>query len=148
MIQVEGVETPGLADTMAAHDLSEGEARTAISTVMAIAELVPKEDRAFFDASFGGLADETVAIVRELANPAPERAKSASQDVLDNLAAHGVGELLREWGIGAARRVGIANARVNRMRDSLESDEAAEDFVVWFNGLSGPELNAILRVIA
>lgn len=149
LARVEGVSTPDLADTMAAHDLSEGAARTAISTAMAIADLVPLEDRSFFDQSFGGLTDETrAAIVRELASPSPSDAEPASDSVLQTLTERGCGELLREWGSGAARAVGVANARVNNVIDSIDNDEAAEDFVVWFNGLSGGELSAILRMIA
>ena len=100
---------------------------------------------AFFDASFAGLADGTrAAIIRELGSADPERAEPASGRTLQALEERDCGELVREWGIGAARRVGIARDRVDAVIDNPESDEAANELVTWFNHLSGPELSAIL----
>ncbi len=152
LIQVEGFRTPTLAE-VAVHfgtgPDADAKAAEAINNAQMILEATPEADRMLLDTSVASLPNSArIAIIGELARSAPEHAEHASEAVLQRLEKHGCGELLREWGIGAARRVGAANARVNNIIDACATDEDAEEFVTWFNNLTGGELCAILSTVA
>ncbi len=152
LVQVEGFATPSLAE-VAAHfgtgPDADAKATEAINQAQMILEATPEADRGILDSSGASLADATrMAIITELSRPAPARAEHASEAVLQRLEKHGCGDLLREWGRGAARRVGIANERVNNIIDACATDEDADVFVHWFNNLTGGEMMAILRTAA
>ncbi len=150
LIQVAGVETPAVADWQAAvPDMTAEQATDAINKGMMILQEVPAAARELFDTSLAGLpVSARVAIVAGLSLPPPDSAADASKAVLQTLEAKGCGPLLQEWGIGASRRVGIANARVNAVIDACETDQDAQEFTTWFDNLSGGELTAILRMVA
>ena len=150
LVQVEGFETPAVADVQAmVPGMDTEQATESIDRAMMILQEVPEADRELFDTSLAGLpVSARVAIVAGLSLPPPESAADASKAVLQTLEAKGCGPLLQEWGIGASRRVGIANARVNAVIDGIESDQDAQEFTTWFNNLSGGELSAILRMVA
>ena len=150
LVQVEGVSTPAVADWQAAVPGMDAEQATdAINKGMLILEAVPEADRELFDTSLAGLpVSARVAIIAGLSLPPPESAADASKAVLQTLEQKGCGPLLREWGIGAARRIGIANARIGLVQDACETDQEETEFTTWFNNLSGGELTAILRMVA
>ncbi len=148
LIEVEGFRTPTLAEADG-WGLDATAGRESVNRAMMILDNVPEADREYFDTSIAGLSDDTRgAMIAELSQPRPEDTTDASPAVLSRLEAHGCGRVLQEWGIGAPRRVGIAEARVNAVIDAIPSDEEASEFVRWFDNLTGPEMSAILRATA
>ena len=148
LFEVEGFRTPTLAEADG-WGLDATAGRESVNRAMMILDNVPEADREYFDTSIAGLSDDTRgAMIAELSQPRPEDTTDASPAVLSRLEAHGCGRVLQEWGIGAPRRVGIAEARVNAVIDAIPSDEEASEFVRWFDNLTGPEMSAILRATA
>lgn len=148
LFEVAGFRTPTLAET-GEWGLDAASGKESINRAMMILDNVPEADREYFDTSIAGLSDDTRgAMIAELSQPRPEDTTDASPAVLSRLEAHGCGRVLQEWGIGAPRRVGIAEARVNAVIDTIPSDQEAAEFVRWFDNLTGPEMSAVLRATA
>lgn len=149
LVEVEGFDTPSVLDAMTIIGGGEDVAVEAINRAQTMLWMVPVGDREAFNTLAGAFSDDgRFAIVRELAAPAPENANHASSTVLDRLVALGAGPLLRDFGIGAPRRIGLAEARVNRLLDAMPTEEDAKQLQTAINGMSGGELMAVLRTLA
>jgi hypothetical protein len=126
------------------HALPEMIRNTQNIVIRIVSEFPDREQRAFM-ARFDRLPEKAIAAVyRELSLGAPNYVAEASDAAVANFATSPEGaELVREWGHGAARRVGVIKARYARALADMGS--AAPAFRAWFNDLEIDEAKAILK---
>ena len=87
-------------------------------------------------------------IIREFAQPTP-RVDPASDDLVEAFGELDAGKiLLRRWGKNAPIRVARVQARLNRVRDSL--DEGGQRWLDWFSdeALTASELASVLDTLS
>jgi hypothetical protein len=127
-----------------AHSLP-GFIRNVQNAVLSIVSEFPNREQRAFMARFDRLPEKAIAAVyRELSLGKPNYIPEASEAAVANFATSPEGaELVREWGYGAARRVGVIKTRYARALADMGS--AAPAFRAWFNDLDYAEAKAILR---
>ena len=122
--------------------------RTAQGALATILEDLPREERVALMAGVSGLGDAAeVALMRELAAPAPSGFRPATKTDVESFAASDVGKLLmREWRQSADRKLGKVQARMQRLLfDKRISDEEFSGILRLYDHLSATEAAAWLR---
>jgi hypothetical protein len=127
------------------HSFPELLRNTQNAVLSIVGEFSEREQRAFM-ARFDELPAKAVAsIYNELAMGKPNYIPEASEEAVAAFSETPEGaELVREWGYGAARRVGIVKARWARAASAMGASAYAS-VKSWFNGLETNQAKAVLR---